>query len=79
MKDRNGKEIQVGDVCVVCFDRDNMSDDWREELRGAIVEVEEIGPLNCYAYPVITRFGGITSEGAIGFKGYELEIIGDVR
>jgi hypothetical protein len=43
MKDRNGKEIQVGDVCVVCFDRDNMSDDWREELRGAIVEVEEIG------------------------------------
>jgi hypothetical protein len=79
MTDRNGNEFQVGDVCVVCSDRDNMSEDWCEELRWAIVEVEEIGQLNCYTYPIIVRYGGVASDGAIGFKGHELEIIGDVR
>lgn len=79
MKDRNGKTLRNGDVCVVTCDRINTSDKWNCDLMGAIVEIEFFGNPAFYTFPIHARYGGNFSEGSVGFGGDELEIIGDVR
>lgn len=79
MKDRNGKTLRKGDVCVVSCDRISTSDKWNADLMGAIVEIEYFGNPSCYAFPILARYYGNFSQGSVGFRGDELEIIGDVR
>lgn len=79
MKDRNGKTLRKGDVCVVSQERLNTSHDWNNDLIGGIAEIVDVGKKNYYTFPVLVWYGGHTTIGLIGFIGDELEIIGDVR
>ncbi len=77
MKDRNSKELQVGDVCVLHSSND---DTFKECWHGCLVVVDYIDehdfdneyPINCL---------GIEPEYVTGtdFNQDELEIIGSVR
>ena len=79
MKDRNGKTLRKGDVCVVVQERFNTPQGFNSDIIGAIIEIDEILSSKSYPFQILTTYGGCKSWGMIGFFGDELEIIGDVR
>lgn len=78
MKDRNGKTLRVGDVCVVhrTNDKNTIPISWGDVV---VVKYFYNTNTNVHEYPVNCEEGFSQYVFGTDFNPHELEIIGDVR